>query len=441
MTRQRDFKALVRERMSKTGERYTTARAHVLAKPARRVSAPALPGILEGYDSFGGIQRGTAAIRNVLGYIGLNSPLGAPPSEAMINGLCGGPGFLYAVFEYKGWPPLLTLALTNRSMPDVYAEQGLSRLGVKIAKHETSGRATAQRILDDALAAKQAPLCVVDAASLPYLGLPREFVGGAPHVVAVVGRDGDTYWVDDRQPSPIGVSTHVLAAARAAYRHAKNRLVIVQRPDKKPTKQEAMKSVADALRDTARRYVDPAVPKSFAGNCGFAGLEKWRTALTDAKDKRGWPTLFKDGPRAYAALHRAYEDIECGVSAGGRAFYAEFLDDLSDVPGHSRLREAAAAYRESADAWARIGSLIANCPDRAVRDACTIADRRVELADESGPATSSEGATLWQKRQKLGEECRLDATTARALYEEIAALVGSIIDSERRAAARLEPGS
>ena len=30
MTEQKDFKALVRERMSRTGERYTTARAHVV---------------------------------------------------------------------------------------------------------------------------------------------------------------------------------------------------------------------------------------------------------------------------------------------------------------------------------------------------------------------------------------------------------------------------
>jgi len=39
MTKRRDFKALVRERMDKTGERYTAARAQVLGK-VTAASAP-----------------------------------------------------------------------------------------------------------------------------------------------------------------------------------------------------------------------------------------------------------------------------------------------------------------------------------------------------------------------------------------------------------------
>ena len=102
MTRQRDFKSLVRERMAKTGERYTTARTHLLARTIRHSQpAKAFPGVLSGYDTFGGQQPGTGAIHNVLRFVGIASALGAPPSEAMINGLCGGPGFLYAVFDTK----------------------------------------------------------------------------------------------------------------------------------------------------------------------------------------------------------------------------------------------------------------------------------------------------------------------------------------------------
>ena len=52
MTRQRDFKSLVRERMAKTGERYTTARTHLLARTIRHSQpAKAFPGILSGYDT------------------------------------------------------------------------------------------------------------------------------------------------------------------------------------------------------------------------------------------------------------------------------------------------------------------------------------------------------------------------------------------------------
>ena len=103
MTKHRDFKALVRERMQKTGERYTAARAQLAGKsPVPSFSPQTLPGLLTGYDTFGGIQSGTAAVRNTLASMGHVSPFdGAPYKESWINGLCGGPGFLYAVFDTK----------------------------------------------------------------------------------------------------------------------------------------------------------------------------------------------------------------------------------------------------------------------------------------------------------------------------------------------------
>ena len=434
MTRQRDFKALVRERMAKTGERYTTARAHLLARTiGHSQPAKAFPGVLEGYDTFGGQQPGTGAIHNVLRFLGIASPLGSPPTEAMINGLCGGPGFLYAVFEYKGWPPMLTLALGSRSMPDVYAAQGLSRLGLGLAQHETTGRAAAQKTLDATLDAGTPALCVTDIASLPHYGLPMLFVGGAPHVVAVVGRDGDDYWIDDRQAEPIRLSARQLGDARAAYRKAKNRLVAIDKPKKASSPAQARAAIADAIADTALRYVEPAVPKSFAVNCGFSGLAKWRDELTDAKSKRGWPSMFSEGARAYAALYRAYEDIECRSTAGGRAFYADFLDEAAVLLGQDRLRRASAAYREAGALWSRIAGAIANCPDEAIRQACDIADRRVELNDALDKAACAESATLWQQRHKLGERCKLGRDAAVGLYREMASLIDGIIERERAA--------
>ena len=434
MTRQRDFKALVRERMAKTGERYTAARTHLLARTIRHSQpAKAFRGVLEGYDTFGGQRAGTGAIHNVLRFLGITSPLGAPPSEAMINGLCGGPGFLYAVFEYKGWPPMLTLALGNRSMPDVYAAQGLSRLGVGLEQHETSSRAAAQKTLDETLAAGKPPLCVTDIASLPHYGLPMHFVGGAPHVVAVVGRDGDSYWIDDRQAEPIRVTGKQLADARAAYKKAKHRLVAVEQPQKTPSAAQTRATIAGAIADTALRYVEPAVPKSFAVNCGFSGLAKWRDELTDMKGRRGWPTVFSEGARAYAALYRAYEDIECHATAGGRPFYADFLDEAAEALGQDRLRRAAAAYREAGTLWSRIAHTIARCPDEAVRQACDIADRRVELNDALEDAECARSAELWQARHKLAERCKLKREAALGLYTEMASLVDGILQTERRA--------
>src|SRR5262245_44995020 len=103
MTKQREFKSLVRERMSKTGARYTTARAQLLAKLSEPANGTEYPGLIAGYDRFGGVQGDTAVLHNVLRFSGMKNPLTNQPfDETTINGLCGGPGFLYAVFEYKG---------------------------------------------------------------------------------------------------------------------------------------------------------------------------------------------------------------------------------------------------------------------------------------------------------------------------------------------------
>ena len=435
MTRQRELKALVRERMAKTGERYSAARVHILSKPTPQ-PARTLPGLLDGYDRFGGIQAGTGPVSNVLRHAGVVSPVsGRPLSEATVNGLCGGPGFLYAVFEYKGWPPLLSLALQSRSMPDVYIGEGISRLGLRTLVHETTSKAAARRALDEALAAGTSPLCVVDVASLPWYGLPPEFIGGGPHVVAVAGRDGERYWIDDRASRPMAIDADTLAAARAAYRQAKNRLVVI---DASKPAGDLRQPTSRAIADTVLRYTEPAVPKSFWVNCGWSGLEKWRAMLTDRKDKKAWPAVFAEGARAYAGLQRAYESIECQLAPGaGRTLYAEFLDEAATTLDRPGLSEAAAAFRQASGAWAAIANLIAAVPDKALREACSISDRRLALSDD-GLATREASRDLWSRRKDLASECRLSKDDALAIYADMAVLVGAIIEAERSAVAAMQ---
>jgi hypothetical protein len=431
MTKRRDFKALVRERMDKTGERYTAARAQLLGRLPASPPTPAFPGVLPGYDTFGGIQSGTAALRNTLAALGKVSPLdGTPYTERLVNGLCGGPGFLYAVFEYKGWPPMLSLALRSRSMPDVYIAEGLSRIGMKVTTSETTSPVVARKTLDAALADGRAALCVTDAASLPWTGLPQAFVGAGPYVVAVAGRDGDDFWVDDRAAHPRRISGAQLSKARAAYRQAKNRLMTL---DGETPRYDARKAVREAIADTARRYVEPAVPKSFWVNCGFSGLDKWRQMLVDPKDKRGWQTVFSDGPRACAGLQRLHESIECqSAPQAGRGLYAEFLEDAARALGAPRLAEAAATYREAGAHWTSIGDIVASCDDRAVRQACRIADEQLE-GDDAGSPTPVSCADKMQDLQKIAKDCKLTKTQARGIYADIATAVGKIADAERAA--------
>jgi hypothetical protein len=432
MTRQRDFKALVRERMARTGERYSAARAQLLAKGAGH-SAPSLPGILSGYDRFGGIQMGTAAVCNALRHASVNSPISNRPfSETWVNGVCGGPGFLYAVFEYRGWPPILSLALQSRSMPDAYVENGISRLNARTSTHETTSRAAARKALEEALANGRAAVCVVDIAALPWYGLPKEFIGSGPHVVTVAGRDGSSYWVDDWRARPIRIDAEVLADARAAYRKSRNRLITFE-PAVNAVNGDFTRALTDAIADTARRYVEPAVPRSFWGNCGFSGLAKWRRLLVDTHDKRGWPTIFAEGPRAYTALQRAYEAIECQVAAGaGRTLYAQFLDEAAKVLNRPALSAAAGAFRRSARAWSGLAGVIAEADDTALRDGCLVADRRLELAD-SAASGARDSTELWERRMKLADGCRLSSEASRAIYARMASELDVIVEAETRA--------
>jgi len=317
-------------------------------------------------------------------------------------------------------------------MPDAYAAEGLTRLGVKLSKSETSSPKPARKALDDALAAGKAALCVADIATLPWYGLPRELAGASPHMIAVIGQDGGDFWIDDRSPQPIRFPAEALATSRATYRKAKNRLYTV---DGAQPKYDARQAIRDAIADTARSYAEPAVPKSFWVNCGLRGMEKWRAQLTDAKDKKAWPSVFAEGARAYAGLHRAYQCIEheSTAPAAGRPFYAEFLEEAADALSKPALKQAAAAYRTSGELWAQISRSISQCTDAAVRHACEIADRRLELSDAEGAGASKEAAELWQKRNKLAADCKLTRDSALALYQELAAIAGEVIKAETAA--------
>ena len=429
MTKQRDFKALVRERMTKTGERYSAARAQLLTKHTDRTSSRQ-PGVLSGYDRFGGIQPGTSALVNALRHAGITFPITSSPyNEAIVNGLCGGPGFLYAVFEYTGWPPILSLAFQSRSMPDAYIEEGLERLGVRIAQHETTSKVAAKKALDLALSNGKAAICVVDIASLPWYGLPKEFVGGGPHVVTVAGRDGNSYWLDDRVSHAVAVDSDVLASARHAYRKARNRLTTIEEVDPRA---EPHRAIAAAIATTAKRYTEPAVPKSFWVNCGFSGLAKWRQMLTDRKDKKSWSVVFAEGARAHAGLQRTYESIECHAAPGaGRAFYAEFLESAASILSRPALASAASAYRTAAAEWSAMAAVVANAPDKALRTACNAADRRLEAGDDTDAA--KDAVEPWGRRVELAKECRISKSDAAGIYAEMADALGRIIEAERTA--------
>lgn len=449
MTRQAEFKRLIRERMRKTGESYTSARAQLLDKSTRTDRGTAsdiattvehtdLPaGVFDGYPRFGGVQSDIAVLGNVAEQSGVLSPIdGTPYSEALLTGLCDGIGFMYFVFEYQGHAPMLTIGARAHSTPDVFVGAGIERIGAQLDVSETGGARTARRALDAALERRQAAVCVVDRASLPYHGMPAEWRGHGPHVVGIAGADGDDVWLDDGSVKPMRLSLEQLGAARAAHKKSKHRLITMQ-----PLATDEFDlpgAVLDAIRATVRGFHE-APYANFAGNFGLAGLARWRTLMTDSSNKKGWPTVFADSASLWAGLRRVHECIQHDYTApaGGRPLYGDFLEEAAGITGRSEFAAVADEFRASGERWETIATRVRDS-DPAVRRGCELSAAVVETLDTLGSDAGDEIRRILRQRRDLAADCTLTVNEAAPLFEELASLVAEIEKIERGALERLQ---
>lgn len=74
MTKNSELKQRIRERMKRTGERYTAARAQILASGVPAQKAGAYPGLMPGYGSLGGMQSDSALLARVFAHAGIVHP-------------------------------------------------------------------------------------------------------------------------------------------------------------------------------------------------------------------------------------------------------------------------------------------------------------------------------------------------------------------------------
>lgn len=441
MTKHHDFKQIVRERMKKTGERYTAARAMLLQSRDSSPASPAAPrfkGAFPMYSTFGGVCRDTGALRNVLAASVVRSAHNhAPLSEALATGLCGGVGFLYAVFEYKNMPPMLSIMCRYDTMPDAFIAGGIERLGLRANVSETSSATTARKALDAAIAAGVPAICIVDSIGLAAdeSTAAMHMAGMAPTVVAVAGVDGDELLVDDGGVAPRRMTFEKFMRARALYKKGRNRLITIDRP---PAELDLAKPVRSAVSATALRYFESPY-KGFASNFGVAGLEKWHRLLTDPKDKKGWAAVFDDSQRAYLALRRTHDGIEQEFTspAAGRPLFAEFLTEAARITGEKAFAAAAEEFRRSGDRWRELTHLIATCGDPEVEEGCTLGDSARELFDEAECDWRGVGE-IQRNRESLAKRCRISRERAMEIFAALAPIVGEILEIEQPAAKMLQ---
>ncbi len=432
MTRNRDFKTLVRQRMTKTGERYSTARAHVLA--AKDGTATAF-GLFASVSAVGGQQADLAAARNLCTSAGITGPDGNSMSEAMAFGLAGGVGFLYGVFEY-GDTPTMTIVARNQSMPDPFCQQLFERLSLPIEVKTTSGAKKAAADLDAALEAQRPVLCTVGAGGLPYLGLPEDEAAMAPHLVGVVGvTDDGVLLLDDRSPNPLPVGRADFDNARGLYRQGKNRMVLMTDSADLAPDPNWTDLLATAVRESASGFDRPPVPQ-FKSNVGLAGLAKWQDLLTSST-KKGWTTIFGADRRAGIGLSRIYDCLNYAYTApdAGRPLMAQFMTEAAEVAGRPEWSGAAELWAESGRAWRRISEIVLSAhPD--IERYGQLSDERADALDSGlgldGIDANAMAAYSAEQREIL-DAFSMSSDSAGKVYGDIAETVSTIVELETQA--------
>jgi hypothetical protein len=386
MPRDKDFKRLVRARMGKTGESYTSARARLRPDGAEPAGPP----------PFGGRHPDSTALARLLAALGVAGPDRGPIGEAIAFGLLGGVGVAYFVFEYQD---MTSFYLGGRINPYVQKADGtqaaLERLGLPVRVQRTAGPATAERQLRAALDQGRPVIATVDVAGLHYRAVPAEERGMTPHDVLVELRGaGPVVW--DLAPVPVPMTWAELAEARAGVRSVKHRLVLAEPAG--PV--DLAGAVAAGIADTVRGMVGPPLR-----NFGLPGLAKWADLLTDARDPKGWPRLLADPRARFQFLTRLFDWVETAGTGGGffRGLYAEFLEQAAARLGRADLTGPAGGYRELAGAWTALATAAAPPGGPLGRAAELLAERR-RLLQELGAEAAAELAAIQRELAALETE-------------------------------------
>ena len=384
MTDHRTLKRLVRERMARTGERYTTAHRHVVAqaaqaaqtgrpaqpvqvtrpgappagRPAPGDEAPAafpglipgpIPGLVPGYPTGGPTSHPPSALaRAVLAHAGI------AVSEPLACGLGGGIGFLYAVFEYREVStPLLTIVAQHHPQPWLEAVAGHLDLPLTSVTSSRPGPALAK--LDAVLETGRPAQVVVAAGHLPWRDPAGPAEAADPTAVVVAGRLGDDLLLDDGDGEIRPLGADAFAAAWAAHRKGRFAVTTLDHPATPP---DLATGVRAALTTTHAHLTGPVLGHAFDANLGLRGIRRLAADLADTRTARGWTRRFGSGAAFAAGTARLAECLTSAYTAPGatRPLYAQFLAEAAELTGLP-LDAAARSAAAAGDLWTEVADV------------------------------------------------------------------------------------
>lgn len=427
MTTDKRRKARIRARMARTGERYTTARRHVVGAAGPPAARPL------GYTLRGGLHPDAAAVANVLAHGGVTGPDGLPLTEAMVFGTMGGLGAGYILWEFAHDDSrVVTLGFHNAWQ---YFDRGvraaLDRLGVRYAAHTTTGARAAAGHLDAQLTTGRPAIVWPDRWTVGYWRLPAALDGHGGHPVVVIGSEDDGVSIDDRGEARLTVPRDVLDRARARVGSYHNTLVD---PDPHPGPIEH-----DRLRAAVVAGIDQCLAQLRGSSTSFAlpAWRKWARMMTDTRNAKGWPNVFADRMGLCGALLSVWEGTSALGMTGGhlRALYGSFLQEAAPLLGIA-VDDVRADLDRAAGLWTQLGAVaIGDDPALGKLRDLTVTVRQSLAADGDASAEEAHaaGAELWDLRATLDADCPLDDDEVGSRLAGMADVLTRIHDTEARA--------
>lgn len=424
MTRHKHFKSLVRSRMSKTGESYSTARRQLIGDPivvaAQPTSSP----------HFAGSIPGPTAFRIALAAAGVPDPRSRRPlSEAMAFGIAGGIGIGTFSFVYEK-ADVATFYITGRHLfldDCEYLRNGARRLGIEPVVVESTSAKKGAAALPQMLEEHGPCIAWVDSASVPHRAMPDRCQGGGYHIVTVYSIDDDQALIGDMTDAPVAISLDDLNAARGRIKKFKNRLMYLPRPakkvDLKPALLEGLTACCDGMQG---QYGGWKALSSFSLN----GLQQWGDQLAGSSTKDSWERRFTPGGRLWEGLISIYDNIEHYGTGGGlcRPMFATCLHESADLLKGNQWRSLAEQYATLGEHWSHLAGLALPDDVPLCRQAKELYIQKAELINSGG--SPDEVRVIWAELEQLAQQARhqfplspADCADLRAtLQEQVLAL-------------------
>jgi hypothetical protein len=394
--------------------------------------------ILKSYKPLGGEHPETATIKNVLAALGVNAPhTGKPFTEAMLFGVAGGLGIGYILWEFKKHASaILVMAFQNKwNYPVKFTANLCNRLGIEPVFKETGGTAAAEKHFKEALDHGIPAIAWVDQFHLPYMHLPETYNGCMGWIVTAYGLDEaeNKVLIDDLGKKPLTLSRDEFAKARARIPSYKNRLLLLEAPQAIDLENAIIDGIRDCIGYLGAKSDTFALP----------AIAKWAKLMTDTKNPKSWPVVFKTRNGLYSTLTSIYEGIAHGGSDGDglRAMYADFLTEASAVVNAPRLKEIAVRYNKIAKMWANLADACLPDSVQPFRETKTLLVKKYELLRTQGDAGLKGVARVSKKlndlASALNKQFPLNGHQINGLFADLQARLYGIHAAEENALAEL----